>query len=136
MPILKNILKKGKKKDEKKEEKVEKKEQEVKRENLKKEETSVLDDNYLKIIERPWISEKASLLSPLNQYVFKVSPRANKIEIKKAIEKIYNVSVEEVRIVRVPEKPRRLGRFLGKKPSFKKAIVKLKEGENIEIMPK
>jgi len=136
MPILKNILKKGKKEKERKEKEIEKKGQEVKRENLKKEKTPILDDNYLKIIEKPWISEKASLLGSLNQYVFKVSPRANKIEIKKAIEKIYNVNVEEVRIIRIPEKPRRLGRFLGKKPSFKKAIVKLKEGESIEIMPK
>ena len=88
------------------------------------------------IILAPIITEKASGLVSQNQYQFKVLKNANKTLIKKAIEEIYGVKVEKVRTIKVPEKPRRLGRFFGKKPGYKKAIVTLKEGYSIEIAPK
>ena len=85
------------------------------------------------IIIRPILTEKARELAQKGQYVFEVSKLANKSEIKKAIEKIFKVKVEKVRILNLPEKPRRWGRIFGKKRGIKKAIVKLKEGQKIEI---
>jgi len=75
-------------------------------------------------------------LAERNQYVFKVFPDANKIEIKKAIKEIYGADVEEVRIINVPRKKRRRGRIEGWRKGYKKAIVKIKEGQTIEILPK
>jgi large subunit ribosomal protein L23 len=85
------------------------------------------------IVIRPILTEKARELSEKGEYVFEVSKISNKNEIKKAIEKLFNVKVEKVRIVNLPEKPRRFGRVFGKKRGMKKAIVKLKEGQKIEI---
>jgi len=85
------------------------------------------------IIIRPILTEKARGLAEKGQYVFEVSRLANKSEIKKAVEKLFNVKVEKVRIIKLPEKPRRLGRISGKKGGIKKAIVRLKEGQKIEI---
>jgi len=85
------------------------------------------------IIIRPILTEKARELAQKGQYVFEVSKLANKSEIKKAVEKIFKVKVKKVRILNLPEKPRRMGRIFGKKRGIKKAIVKLKEGQKIEI---
>jgi len=85
------------------------------------------------IIIRPILTEKARELAEKGQYVFEVSKLANKSEIKKAIEKLFKVKVEKVRIVNLPAKPRRFGRVFGKKKGIKKALVKLKEGQKIEI---
>ncbi|MDO8663783.1 MAG: 50S ribosomal protein L23 [Candidatus Wildermuthbacteria bacterium] len=82
------------------------------------------------------VTEKAGLLNGINQYVFKVAPRSNKIEIKKAVEKMYGVKVDQVRISVMPSKKRRLGNQEGEKGGFKKAMVKLAGGEKIDIMPK
>jgi len=82
------------------------------------------------------VTEKAGNLNALNQYVLKVAAKANKIEIKKAVEKMYGVRVDRVMISVMPAKKRRLGRQEGEKSGFKKAIVKLAEGHKIEIMPK
>jgi large subunit ribosomal protein L23 len=87
-------------------------------------------------MKEPHITEKASDLTNYNQYVFKVYKNANKTEIKKAVEQVYKVNVVDVKIINVKEKKRRLGRFEGVKPGFKKAIVKLKEGQKIEIFPR
>ena len=77
-------------------------------------------------------------MSSLNKYVFKVSFDANKTEIKKAIEKMYNVKVEKVNIIHIPGKKRRLGRIegwrKGLKRGFKKAIVTLRKGDKIEVL--
>ena len=94
-----------------------------------------LSESY-QIIKSPQITEKASELAEENQYVFKVFPQAYKIQIKKAIEKIYGVDVEKVRIINVPSKTRRLGRISGVKPGYKKAVVKIKKGQKIEILPR
>jgi large subunit ribosomal protein L23 len=86
------------------------------------------------VVREPHISEKATNLGKVNQYVFKVFPRANKNEIKKAIESIYGVDVLAVNIITIPARKRRLGKTIGFKKGHKKAIVKIKEGQNIEIL--
>jgi large subunit ribosomal protein L23 len=83
----------------------------------------------------PHITEKSQALIKNNQYVFKVVGDLTKPEIKEMIEKKYKVHVESVKIINVKPKKRRLGRFFGQKKGFKKAIVKLKAGEKIDIFP-
>jgi large subunit ribosomal protein L23 len=68
-----------------------------------------------------------------NKYTFEVLPQANKIEIRKAVEEIFNVKVTSVHTIKVPPKPKRMGRFLGHSRSWKKAIVTLAPGERIEF---
>ncbi len=84
------------------------------------------------IIIAPIITEKtSSIKNTTNSYTFKVSVNANKIEIQKAIEKIFNVIVLNVNTIRQQGKVKRMGRFTGKRADWKKAIVKLKEGDSI-----
>ena len=78
-------------------------------------------------------TEKGTMLEADRKYQFEVSMRANKIEIKKAIEEIYKVEVESVRIVILPGKLKRVRNELGKTSDWKKAIVTLKEGQKIEV---
>jgi len=85
-------------------------------------------------IKQPHISEKASYLAEINQYTFEVSPNYNKNEIKNAIEGIYGVDVLSVNIIKIPSKKRRLGKTEGFRKAFKKAIVRIKEGQKIEIL--
>lgn len=87
------------------------------------------------VIIKPHISEKAHDLVNLRQYIFDVAKKSNKVRIMKAVEDIYHVKVEKVRTINIPSKKRRLGRTVGKKSGYKKAIVTLKEGYAIEIMP-
>jgi len=89
-----------------------------------------------KILKTPHVTEKASDLAEKNQYIFKVFPQANKVQIKKAIEDLFGVEVTSVKIINVLSKKRRLGRISGFKPGYKKAIVRTKEGQKIEIMPR
>ncbi len=89
----------------------------------------------LDVLKRPYLSEKATQLAQEGKYVFEVSSQANKIQVKEAIEAVYGVKVDKVWIVKLPPKRKRFGRFEGKKPGVKKAIVKLKEGYHIEILP-
>jgi len=89
-----------------------------------------------KILKTPQVTEKATDLAGKNQYVFKVYPKTNKVEIEKAIEELYGVDVISVKIINIPPKRRRLGRVRGWRKGYKKAIVKIKEGEKIEIMPR
>lgn len=88
------------------------------------------------IIRRPIITEKITLLQDKRQYAFEVDPKSNKIEIEKAVEKKFNVKVENVRTMIVGAKKRsqltRSGRFEGRTRSWKKAIVTLKEGDKID----
>jgi large subunit ribosomal protein L23 len=91
----------------------------------------VLKDPY-KIILRPVITEKSSLLKEKNREVcFEVDPRANKIEIKEATEKLFKVKVDRVRIVKKKGKKKRVGKNEGWTKDWKKAYVKLKEGEKM-----
>jgi len=84
------------------------------------------------IIVAPIMTEKsAQLRNEQNSYVFRVSINANKIEIKKAIEKIFSVKVISVNTIRMAGKPKRLGRYSGYRSDWKKAIVTLKAGDAI-----
>ena len=86
------------------------------------------------IIKRPLITEKSTIDREFHNIVtFAVDPRANKVEIKRAVENLFDVKVLEVRTSHVKGKKRRVGRFEGYKASWKKARVKLREGDNIEF---
>lgn len=90
-------------------------------------------DNYRDIIKAPIITEKSSELAANNVITFSVDVNANKIQIKQAIEKIFDVEVESVNTINVKPKKKRVGRYVGKTNRVKKAIVKLKEGSSIEL---
>jgi large subunit ribosomal protein L23 len=81
----------------------------------------------------PWITEKSHQEMSQNKYIFRVSSDANKLNIKKSIEDLYKVSVVGVNVVNIPKKKRIYGRNKGFKSGFKKAMVKLKEGDKIEL---
>ncbi|NND76590.1 MAG: 50S ribosomal protein L23 [Flavobacteriales bacterium] len=90
------------------------------------------------ILIKPIISEKSETLTDdLNQYTFMVAKTANKVEIRKAVEKMYGVSVDSVNTLRTPGKAKsrntKSGVVKGKVSSYKKAIVKLSEGEEINF---
>ena len=87
-------------------------------------------------LKSPHVTEKATDLLEKNQYVFKVNARTNKTEVAKTIENFYGVNVVAVRIVNIPAKKRRMGRTVGRKPGYKKAIIKLKKGQKIELLPR
>jgi large subunit ribosomal protein L23 len=89
-----------------------------------------------KILKGPHITEKAGDLAEKNQYVFKIFPRANKIGVKKAIEDTYGVDVVSIKIINVPKKKIKLGKIQGTRPGYKKAIVKIKKGQKIEVLPR
>ena len=91
-------------------------------------------NNYRDIIKAPIITEKtAQLAEGENTITFSVDPRANKTQIKQAIEKIFDVKVEKVNTVNVHPKKKRDGRYSGYTNRKKKAIVKLAEGSSIEL---
>ena len=79
----------------------------------------------------PYVSEKATRLESMNQYMFKVTRFANKPEVKKAIQNRYKVTVVAVNMINMPSKKRTVGRHVGTKSGFRKAIVTLKEGDTI-----
>jgi large subunit ribosomal protein L23 len=89
--------------------------------------------NKWEIIKGPIITEKSNdLLENESKYTFKVALEANKVEIKQAIEAIYKVKVLDVNTVRVLPKRRRVGKYEGYRPAYKKAIVKLAKDEKID----
>ena len=86
------------------------------------------------IIKRPVISEKTSIQKEAaNQVSFEVDRRANRVEIKRAIEKIFNVRVSSVRTIQVKGKIKQRGRIVGKRKDWKKAVVKLSPGQRIDF---
>ena len=85
------------------------------------------------ILKIPLISEKSNALLAENKYTFIVDIDANKIEIRQAVEELFKVKVEKVNTIRVKGKIKRVRRIPGRTPERKKAIVKLKEGDRIEI---
>jgi len=90
-------------------------------------------NNYRDIIKAPISTEKTENLKENNTYTFSVDVKANKTQIKQAIESIFNVEVESVNTINVKPKKKRVGRYAGKTKKVKKAIVKLKEGSSIEL---
>jgi large subunit ribosomal protein L23 len=85
------------------------------------------------ILLRPLITEKTTSMMQDNKYTFIVPLKANKIEIRQAVEQIFKVKVLDVNTIRVLGKTKRMGRTQGKRPDYKKAIVKLAPGQRIEF---
>ena len=85
------------------------------------------------VIRKPVITEKATLASEYNALVFEVAMDANKVEIRQAVAAMFKVDVESVRTLVVRGKNKRIGRWVGKRANWKKAIVTLKEGHEIDF---
>ena len=85
------------------------------------------------VLIRPLITEKTSMMMQENKYAFQVALNANKVEIRQAVEQIFDVKVLSVNTVRVLGKIKRMGRTQGKRSDYKKAIVKLAEGNTIPV---
>ena len=87
--------------------------------------------NANQIIRRPLVTEKSTMMRDAgdNIIAFEVDPKANKIQVKTAVEQLFNVKVEEVRLFNVRGKMKRMGRFEGKRRDWRKAYVRLKAGE-------
>ena len=92
-----------------------------------------MNTKYLEIIKSPVVTEKAAVLQEGGTYSFYVAPKANKTEIKDAIEKIFKVTVVDVRTINVHPRKKRVGRYTGLTNRKKKAIVKLANGQSINI---
>ena len=89
------------------------------------------------VLVQPHVTEKATDLEKGNKYVFKIFKKANKIQVKRAVEDLYGVNVLDVKIINIPRKKRRIHRRTeGFKKGYKKAIVKIAKGQKIEIMPR
>jgi large subunit ribosomal protein L23 len=90
-------------------------------------------DTY-NVIKEPHVAEKVNMQKELfNQLTFKVDRRANKVEIKKAVERLFKTKVLDVKTLNIKGKKRRVGRSIGKRPDWKKAIVRLAPGEKVEF---
>ncbi len=90
--------------------------------------------NAEQVIRRPLITEKSTIeREPQNIVTFEVDLNANKTEIRRAVEKLFDVQVLEVRTARMKGKKRRVGRNIGYRPNWKKARVRLREGDTIEF---
>lgn len=95
---------------------------------------SAAREDVRRVILAPVISEKSfTVAGAHNQYTFRVHAEAHKIEIRQAVEELFDVTVTAVRTVQVPSKPKRRGASRGRRPGWKKAIVELKPGDKIEI---
>mgnify|MGYP001617914272 FL=1 len=81
----------------------------------------------------PHITEKAGVLGAQNQYVFKVVPGATKYGVRNSVEAQYGVEVEKVRMITVSSKSIRVGKRMGERPGYKKAVITLKKGHTIEM---
>lgn len=89
---------------------------------------------YYEVVRRPLVTEKTTVLQGLrNQFTFEVADSANKLEVKKAIETLFNVKVVAVNMVSMPAKRRRVFGRPGHTPAWKKAVVTLKAGDSIDI---
>jgi large subunit ribosomal protein L23 len=91
--------------------------------------------DLIDLVRRPIITEKATLLLEKNQYTFEVAPKATKPEIKAAIEALFEVKVLGVSTLNPPRKKRRMGKFMGHRALYKRAIVTLAPGDSITLFP-
>jgi len=86
-----------------------------------------------KILIEPWITEASTAMGEMNKYVFKVSQKSSKRQIKDSIEKVYGVKVISVNTISIPRKARHQGKTTGWKSGFRKAIITLKAGDSIDL---
>ncbi len=94
-----------------------------------------LEKSHYSIIRKPLITEKAAVFgADSNSVAFEVSPKANKVEIKKAIEQIFDVKVSSVKTLNYKGKIKKVGRHIGSKKAWKKAYVLLEEGHSIDLI--
>ena len=90
--------------------------------------------NIFKVLEKPMITEKSTLLQESGKYTFRVAPKANKVQVKEAVEMSFDVTVIDVNITKTHGKRKRYGSRMTKKPDIKKAIVTLAEGDRINLI--
>ncbi len=90
----------------------------------------------IEVLKAPLITEKGTLVAESGQVIFKVDPRANKDQIRMAVEKLFDVKVSAVRTVNYMGKSKRVGRIVGSKPKWKKAYVTLAKGQAADLLEK
>lgn len=90
--------------------------------------------NIHEVLLRPMITEKSTIMADMGKYSFRVAPKANKIEIKEAVQKTFGVTVEDVNITKLKGKVKRYGPRFKKRPDIKKAVVTLKSGDKIQLI--
>lgn len=100
---------------------------------VKKDKNKKVTGRAYRVLVKPMVTEKATNLSTVNQYIFMIDNDANKIEVAKAIYEVYGVKPTEVNIIKVKGKKVNRGKITGKRKDFKKAIVTLKKGESISV---
>ena len=86
-----------------------------------------------RVIVRPVVTEKTTDMGENDKYVFEVATEANKNEVKQAVEKFFGVKVVDVRTLNMKGKPKRLGRYMGRRKDWKKAIVTVQSGDKIDL---
>lgn len=92
-----------------------------------------LSSQAYRILVKPLVTEKASVMGALNKYAFAVAIDANKVEVAKAIKSVYGIAPKSVNMIRVEGKQTRHGRTMGKRKDWKKAVVTLPEGKTIQV---
>lgn len=92
------------------------------------------EERILDVLRAPHVSEKATYAGENGQYVFQVAPKANKREIKLAVESLFEVKVKSVKVLNQKGKTKRFGQHLGKRSNLRKAYVRLEEGQELELM--
>lgn len=97
--------------------------------------TEKRERDLIDLVRTPVITEKATILLEQNKYVFDVAKHATKPDIKAAIETLFDVKVTKVNVQNLPRQKRRMGRFMGTKPQYKRAIVTLAEDDSITLFP-
>ncbi len=93
---------------------------------------TISNEKTFEVLRSPLVSEKATVISQCNYYVFKVSPKSNKSEIKQAIEKLFKVEVKSVNTLNQKGKRKRFKGKIGVRPNTKKAFVKIADGQTID----
>jgi large subunit ribosomal protein L23 len=86
-----------------------------------------------RVIVRPVVTEKTTDMGENDKYVFEVASEANKAEVKQAVEKFFGVKVVDVHTLNMKGKPKRLGRHMGRRKDWKKAIVTVQSGDKIDL---
>ncbi len=90
--------------------------------------------NIYRVLVKPTITEKSTILQESGKYTFQVAPRANKVEVKEAVEKSFDVTVIDVNITKIHGKRKRYGPRVSKQPDIKKAVVTLTAGDRINLI--
>ncbi len=90
--------------------------------------------NIYRVLVKPTITEKSTILQESGKYTFQVAPKANKVEVKEAVEKSFDVTVLDVNITKIHGKRKRYGPRISKQPDIKKAVVTLAAGDRINLI--